>query len=152
MSRLAIVVFVFMSAGCASLTRHQAAVAGEPLSPPELAIAEAALRAEIANYRGEWPVVVLDETTPWMPQAEEEPEPPADVPLDAGSRRTRRYRRHCARRMRSRTCWPPAGLRVRPRTHVPDSNEWNGRAQGSVRCRACSTGANRRYSKSAVPL
>ena len=80
MRRLAVVAFVVMSAGCTSLAVRQSAVPREPLSATELAIAEAALRAEIEGYRGQWPVVVLDETESWMPPPGEEPEPPAEVP------------------------------------------------------------------------
>lgn len=82
MIRLAVVALLFLSVGGSSMGARQSTIAREPLSPAELKIAEAALRAEIQGYRGEWPVVVLDETTPWMPPDGDEPEPPAEVPLE----------------------------------------------------------------------
>jgi hypothetical protein len=82
MTRLVAIAFALLSIGCATLATRPTVSNGEPLSPTELAIAEAALRAEIQDYRGESPVVVLDETSPWMPPDEGEPERPPEVPLE----------------------------------------------------------------------
>lgn len=65
-------------AGCATLAPRPT-VARPLLSPTEQAVAEAALRAEVESYGGAWPIVLLDETSSWMPPPDGEPEVPVDV-------------------------------------------------------------------------
>ncbi len=71
-----------VAAGCATLAPPSMATTRPQLSTLEAAVAESALRAEIDSYQGKWPVVLLDDTSPWMPQGDDEPAAPAGVPHD----------------------------------------------------------------------
>jgi hypothetical protein len=50
------------------------------LSSEEQAVVAAIVTADIDPYRGERPILLLDETSTWMPLAEDEPSVPDDFP------------------------------------------------------------------------
>jgi hypothetical protein len=52
------------------------------LSSEEQAVVAAIVKTDIDPYRGEQPILLLDETSSWMPPAENEPARPEDFPRD----------------------------------------------------------------------
>jgi hypothetical protein len=72
--------FVLVCAGCAPLVRPAVAPSQALLSSEEQAVVAAIVTADIDLYRGEQPILLLDETSTWMPIAVDEPSVPDDFP------------------------------------------------------------------------
>ena len=92
MRHAAVVLCAYRSAACAPLPRPVVASPRPPLSGTEQAVVAAVLKAEVESNLGERPVMLLDETSSWMPPAENGSQCQTTSPATSGWLRISRSR------------------------------------------------------------